>query len=185
MYCILIPGLHHLQYFIVCSVQVWWRKAWKIWSHVVMSGRHTGAVSDCTFHVTCLQCCEQRLPCECFGIQTSDWHYKKGLWDPSLVAAPCVSTWCQCTWPNLPDLPPPYLHTASNEWLEVGVAWEWGYVYSTSTQCWWHATCTSVSMSICNALYSSLSVIFKLGCGGLVEWIHSCPSHLSPWRNDG
>ena len=25
--------------------------AWKIWSCVVMSGRHTGAVSDCTFHV--------------------------------------------------------------------------------------------------------------------------------------
>jgi len=37
-----------------------------------------------------------------------------------------LSTWYHCTWPDLPDLPPPYLHTASDQRLEVGVAWEWG-----------------------------------------------------------
>ena len=40
---------------------------------------------------------------------------------------PCVYhlfTWCNCTWPNLPVLPPPYLHTVSNQILEVGTAWE-------------------------------------------------------------
>jgi len=48
---------------------------------------------------------------------------------------PHVSTLClpditayNCTWPNLPGLPPPYLHTASNLILEVGTAWERGYI---------------------------------------------------------
>jgi len=42
---------------------------------------------------------------------------------------PCVyhlSTWCHRTWPNLPGLPPPYLHTTSDQRQEVGVAWERG-----------------------------------------------------------
>jgi len=36
---------------------------------------------------------------------------------------PCVyllSTWHNCTWPNLPGLPPPYLHIVSDQILEVG-----------------------------------------------------------------
>ena len=39
-----------------------------------------------------------------------------------------LSTWCNCTWPNLPGLPPPYSHTVSDQILEVGMAWERGYV---------------------------------------------------------
>ena len=31
-----------------------------------------------------------------------------------------LSTWCHCTWPDLPGLPPPYLHTASDQILAVG-----------------------------------------------------------------
>jgi len=41
---------------------------------------------------------------------------------------PCVyllSTWRNHTWRNLPGLPPPYLHTVSDQILEVGTAWEW------------------------------------------------------------
>ena len=37
---------------------------------------------------------------------------------------PCVyhlSTWCHHTWPNLPGLPPPYLHTASDQILKDGM----------------------------------------------------------------
>jgi len=45
---------------------------------------------------------------------------------------PCVyplTTWSNHMWPNLPGLPPLYLHTASDQILEVGTAWEWGYVH--------------------------------------------------------
>ena len=30
-----------------------------------------------------------------------------------------LSTWCHCTWPDLPGIPSPYLHTVSNQRLEV------------------------------------------------------------------
>jgi len=43
---------------------------------------------------------------------------------------PCVhhlSTWRNRTWPHLPGLPPLYLHTVSDQVLEVGTAREWGY----------------------------------------------------------
>ena len=43
---------------------------------------------------------------------------------------PCVyhlSTRCNCTWSNLPGLLPLYLHTVSDQILEVGMAWERGY----------------------------------------------------------
>ena len=32
----------------------------------------------------------------------------------------------QCVSPDLPGLPPPYLHTASDQRLEAGMAWEQG-----------------------------------------------------------
>ena len=34
---------------------------------------------------------------------------------------PCVFLLCNRTWPNLPGLPPPYLHTVSDQILEVGM----------------------------------------------------------------
>jgi len=37
-----------------------------------------------------------------------------------------LSTWRNGTWSNLPGLPPPYLHTVSDQILEVGTAWERG-----------------------------------------------------------
>ena len=43
------------------------------------------------------------------------------------IMTPHVSTWCHRTWPNLPGLPPPYLHPASDQMMSVGVAWEQGY----------------------------------------------------------
>jgi len=45
---------------------------------------------------------------------------------------PCVyllSTWRNRMWPNLPGLPPPYLHTVSHQILEVGTSWERGYYF--------------------------------------------------------
>ena len=33
----------------------------------------------------------------------------------------------------LPGLPPPFLHTASDQKLEAGSAWEWGYECGAST----------------------------------------------------
>ena len=42
---------------------------------------------------------------------------------------PCVhnlSTQCHGTWPDLPGLLPQYLHTTSDQILEVGTAWELG-----------------------------------------------------------
>ena len=50
------------------------------------------------------------------------------------IFPPHLSTWHHCSWPNLPDLPPPYLHTASNQRLVVGMAWEWGYRSRPSTE---------------------------------------------------
>ena len=33
------PSHSHCQYLIACSMQIWWGKAWEIWSRVVTSGR--------------------------------------------------------------------------------------------------------------------------------------------------
>ena len=38
-----------------------------------------------------------------------------------------LSTWHNRMWPNLSGLPPLYLHTVSDEILEVGTAWERGH----------------------------------------------------------
>ena len=48
------------------------------------------------------------------------YHYKKGfVWHRYRL-----STWHQHMRPDLPDLLPPYLHTASDQRLEVGTAWD-------------------------------------------------------------
>jgi len=57
-------------------------------------------------------------------------HNAKGLvdtkqgWALSPVCLPSVYLIVGCIWPNLPGLPPPYLHTASDRRLEVGMAGE-------------------------------------------------------------
>jgi len=44
---------------------------------------------------------------------------------------PYVSTICLChrTWPDFPGLPLPYLHTVSDQILEVGTACEQGFYW--------------------------------------------------------
>ena len=47
---------------------------------------------------------------------------------PRLCVYP-LSTWCNITWPNLPGLPPPYLHVIKYWSLEVVTAWEQSYIH--------------------------------------------------------
>ena len=72
------------------------------------------------------------------------------------------STWRNRTWPNLPGLPPPYLHTVSDQILEVGTAWERGYSTATKELCvrksmqllfcspqWWPMTLRGHEIKLC------------------------------------
>ena len=62
------------------------------------------------------------------GLASSHWtDSRRAL---RFFCPPCVyhlSTWRNCTQHNLPGLPPPYLYTASDQTLEVGMVWEQGH----------------------------------------------------------
>ena len=65
---------------------------------------------------------------------------------PPCACVYCLSTWRHHMWPNLPGLLPPYLHTASNQRLEVGGAWE---VCSTIPVCTGYLYTATVSVICC------------------------------------
>ena len=86
----------------------------------------------------------------------TDSTIKKGLRDPPPpVCLPFVYTWCIHMWPNLPGLPPPYLHTASNQILEVGRSLS---IHTTNRSiipnvlatlsCWRKSTSTNIIMIV-------------------------------------
>ena len=68
-----------------------------------------------------------------FTVPRMVWHEMENITD--MHRPPCVypqSTWCNYIWPNLPGLPPLYLHTANDQILEAETPWEWGYVETPS-----------------------------------------------------
>ena len=71
------------------------------------------------------------LPCECSGLQPSNWHYMTGFWHALSTCG--VSTWCHHTWPDLTGLSPPHLHTTSNEIKE----WVW-VLHGNEANMWVH-----------------------------------------------
>jgi len=56
---------------------------------------------------------------------------QESLRDSSSGTAPRVSTFClpDVTTRDVPGLPPPYLHTVSDQILEVRTGWERGYAF--------------------------------------------------------
>ena len=131
---------------IACSMHILNGKAQEIWSHAVASRRqrvdkqgwgrgvldHNDSLTHPQHHQrwTVLM-----LPCECSDIQFSDRNYKgfKTLHQGAPPVYP-LSTWHHHTWPNLPGLHPPCLHTASVQRVEVRTAWEWGYTMTYLTK---------------------------------------------------
>ena len=135
------PGRSHLQYLIACRMQIRRGKVWEIWSCAVTSCRrrstHRGAVSDLIIiPVSCQTvsgivndeqywCCLRTLCPPALGliVQERFLRFFVGHRPPCLYP---LSTWCNCTWPDLSGLPPPYLPNESNQILEVRTTWEWG-----------------------------------------------------------
>jgi len=79
------------------------------------------------------------------------------------------------TWPDLPGLPPPCLHTASGQRLEVGVAWEQGKVGT----CW-----LMISSGVCMWFRKTLSQVCCPQCD-YCYWIYiytsALPIAISMW----
>ena len=132
------PGYSHLQYLIACSMQIRRGKAWEIWSRVVPSGRQVQRVdtwgvvlngNNSHFVSKCPQHWERKIVLF-YAVLLLFWPPAVGLIVSRFIEhrCPCVYVLpsVYLTWPNLPGLPPPYLHTASNQILEVGTAWEQG-----------------------------------------------------------
>ena len=116
-------------------------KGWEIWSRAVTLGRQVlDTWGRCPMrNLKALSCA--------IGPRAGGQSISKAVSIPSVIhsarddltpnrnyycwAPPqCVhhlSIWRNRTWPNLPGLPPLYLHTVSDQVLEVGTAWEWGY----------------------------------------------------------
>ena len=156
------PGRSHLQYLIAYSMQIRRGKAWEIWSRAVRQvdrwQTHGGRCPTVVIPVLC-----QTVP----GAMNDGWYWlclanalassprtdstRKGFEIPRQARPPCVyllSTWHNRTWLNLPGLPPLYLHTVSDQILEVGTAWERGY-----------STCMLNSM---NWLYRYIIFLLKI-----------------------
>ena len=134
-----IPGCSHLQYFIACSMQMWRGKAWEIWSCVVMSGRRrvdtSGAVPNEARSCTVSPRVGGQSVSKAASIPFVVHDARDGLAQNGncycLAPLPCaypLSTWHNHTQPDIPGLSPPYLHTVSNQILEVRMAWEQGYL---------------------------------------------------------
>jgi len=64
---------------------------------------------------------------------TRSRNYSGGVLPPRVYF---LSTWRHRTWPNLSDLLPTYLHTANDQRLEAGVAWERGYILTLEQMEW-------------------------------------------------
>ena len=63
------------------------------------------------------------VPTKAFYKRATQKGFEFPWWAPPYL----LSTWRNRTWPNLPGLPPPYLHTVRDQILEVGMAWKRGY----------------------------------------------------------
>ena len=130
----LFPGHSHLQYLMAYSMQIQRGEAWRfgyLWL------RHVGGAQQGIskpFLVLLVRGLEARALTRqsqyhpSFIAPGTIWHgmgiTTVGHRSPYIYH---LSTWRNRMWPNLPGLPPLYLHTVSDQILEVGTTWERGH----------------------------------------------------------
>ena len=127
------PGCSHLQNLITCSMQIRRGKAWEIWSRAFTSGRHTGGSTrwriSKPFLVLSVQGLEAKTLSRQHQYHCHSQHHR--LFNTRCCGTPppvCLSSVYRTSLHMTKSSrhSPLFSHTASDQILEVGMAWEWG-----------------------------------------------------------